>query len=103
MYSTTSCLVNLKVETQKPFDILDIPPGYDYDNKIMSTPKNYPPKCFECDKFIEANGENSMEAVIRKLNLLLIKEIMAKFPEIKKTLHPEGMIWDKTYFSESLG
>jgi len=53
--------------------------------------------------YVESDGEKSIEAIIRKLKPFLKKAILANFPEIKKGLDKGGHLWDKAYFSETLG
>ena len=53
--------------------------------------------------YIESDGEKSIEAIIRKLKPILKKTLLANFPGIKKGLDKGTAIWDKGYFSETLG
>ncbi len=53
--------------------------------------------------YVESDGEKSIEAIIRKLKPFLKKAILANFPGIKKGLDKGTAIWDKAYFSETLG
>jgi len=53
--------------------------------------------------YVESDGKKSIEAIIRKLKQFLKKALLAKFPEIKKKLDKGMDIWDKAYFSETLG
>jgi hypothetical protein len=53
--------------------------------------------------YVESDGEKSIEAIIRKLKLSLKKALLATFPEVKKSLDKGANIWDKAYFSETLG
>jgi len=53
--------------------------------------------------YVESDGGKSIEAIIRKLKLFLKKELLATFPEVKKGLAKGENIWDKAYFSETLG
>jgi REP element-mobilizing transposase RayT len=53
--------------------------------------------------YVESDGGKSIEAIIRKLKLSLKKGLLAAFPKIKKGLDKGGNIWDKAYFSETLG
>jgi REP element-mobilizing transposase RayT len=53
--------------------------------------------------YVESDGEKSIEAIIRKLKPFLKKEILANFTGIKKGLVKGTALWDKGYFSETLG
>jgi REP element-mobilizing transposase RayT len=53
--------------------------------------------------YVESDGEKSIEAIIRKLKSFLKKAILTDFPGIKKGLDKGTAIWDKGYFSETLG
>lgn len=53
--------------------------------------------------YVESDGEKSIEAIVRKLKPFLKKAILANFPGIKKGLDKGTAIWDKVYFSETLG
>ena len=53
--------------------------------------------------YVESDGGKSIEAIIRKLKLSLKKALLATFPEVKKGLDKGENIWDKAYFSETLG
>ncbi len=53
--------------------------------------------------FIESDGEKSIEAIVRKLKAFLKKALLAKFSEVKEGLDKGKALWDKAYFSETLG
>ncbi len=53
--------------------------------------------------YVESDGEKSIEAIVRKLKPFLKKAILVNFPGIKKGLDKGTTIWDKAYFSETLG
>jgi putative transposase len=53
--------------------------------------------------YIESDGEKSIEEIIRRLKSFLNKTILAKFPMIRKGLDKGSSLWDKAYFTETLG
>ena len=53
--------------------------------------------------YVESDGEKSIEAIVRKLKPFLKKAILVNFPGIKKGLDKGTTLWDKAYFSETLG
>jgi putative transposase len=53
--------------------------------------------------YIESDGKKSIEIIIRKIKPFLTKEFLANFPEIKKIFDQKGDLWDKSYFTETLG
>ena len=53
--------------------------------------------------YLESDGEKSVEVIVRKLKSTLNKATLAQFPMIKKGLDKGGTLWDKAYFTETLG
>jgi REP element-mobilizing transposase RayT len=53
--------------------------------------------------YLESDGEKSIEAIVRKLKSTLNKGTLTKFPMIKKGLDKGNTLWDKAYFTETLG
>jgi putative transposase len=53
--------------------------------------------------YIESDGEKSTDLIIRRLKSFLNKTTLAKFPMIRKGLDKGSNLWDKAYFSETLG
>jgi putative transposase len=53
--------------------------------------------------YVESDGEKSIEAIVRKLKSILNKATLARFPLIKKGLDKGSTLWDKAYFTETLG
>jgi putative transposase len=53
--------------------------------------------------YLKSDGERSIEAIVRKLKSTLNKGTLAKFPMIKKGLDKGSTLWDKAYFTETLG
>jgi putative transposase len=53
--------------------------------------------------YLESDGEKSIEAIVRKLKSILNKATLAKFPMIKKGLDKGSTLWDKAYYTETLG
>jgi REP element-mobilizing transposase RayT len=53
--------------------------------------------------YLDSDGEKSIDSIIRKLKALLNKTILGEFPMIKNGLGKGRNLWDKAYFSETLG
>jgi REP element-mobilizing transposase RayT len=53
--------------------------------------------------YVVTDGRDSVEAVIRKLKQHSDKAIIDHFPEAGKKLNPKNRLWDKAYFSETIG
>ena len=52
--------------------------------------------------FIESDGEQSPETIVKKMKRFSKEEIMKKFPELKERISPEMEIWDEAYFVETM-
>jgi REP element-mobilizing transposase RayT len=53
--------------------------------------------------YVVTEGRDSVETVIRKLKQHSGKAIIDRFPEVGKRLNTKNRIWDKAYFSETIG
>jgi REP element-mobilizing transposase RayT len=53
--------------------------------------------------YVVTDGRDSVETVIRKLKQHSGKAIIDHFPEAAKKLNPKNRLWDKAYFSETIG
>ena len=53
--------------------------------------------------YVVTDGRDSVETVIRKLKQYSDKAIIDHFPEAAKKLNPKNRLWDKAYFSETIG
>jgi REP element-mobilizing transposase RayT len=53
--------------------------------------------------YVESDGEKSIEAIVKKLKSSSGKAIWEQFQEMKEMLAKGGRLWDKAYFSETLG
>ena len=53
--------------------------------------------------YVVSDGRDSVETVIRKLKEHSEKAIIDRFPEVVKKLNPKNRLWDKAYFSETIG
>ena len=53
--------------------------------------------------YVVTDGRDPVETVIRKLKQHSGKAIIDHFPEAAKKLNPKNRLWDKAYFSETIG
>jgi putative transposase len=53
--------------------------------------------------YVNTEGRDSVETTIRKLKQHSGKAIIDRFPEVAKKLNPKHRLWDKAYFSETIG
>jgi REP element-mobilizing transposase RayT len=53
--------------------------------------------------YVVTDGRDTVEKVIRKLKQHSGKAIIDHFPETAKKLNPKNRLWDKAYFSETIG
>ena len=53
--------------------------------------------------YVVTDGRDPVETVIRKLKQHSGKAIIDHFPEVAKKLNPKNRLWDKAYFSETIG
>jgi REP element-mobilizing transposase RayT len=53
--------------------------------------------------YVVTDGRDPVEAGIRKLKQHSDKAIIDHFPEAAKKLNPKNRLWDKAYFSETIG
>jgi len=53
--------------------------------------------------YVVTDGWDSVETVIRKLKQHSDKAIIDHFPEAARKLNPKNRLWDKAYFSETIG
>ena len=53
--------------------------------------------------YVVTDGRDPVETVIRKLKQHSGKAIIDNFPEAAKKLNPKNRLWDKAYFSETIG
>ena len=53
--------------------------------------------------YVVTDGRDSVETVIRKLKQHSGKAIIDRFPEAAKKLNQKKRLWDKAYFSETIG
>ena len=53
--------------------------------------------------YVVTDGRDSVETVIRKLKQHSGKAIIDNFPEVSKKLSNKKRLWDKAYFSETIG
>jgi hypothetical protein len=51
----------------------------------------------------DLDGEKSIEAIVKKLKSSSDKAILEQFQEVKEMLTKGGRLWDKAYFSETIG
>jgi REP element-mobilizing transposase RayT len=53
--------------------------------------------------YVVSDGRDSVDTIIRKLKQQSGKAIIDHFPEVSKKLNPKNRLWDKAYFSETIG
>jgi REP element-mobilizing transposase RayT len=53
--------------------------------------------------YVESDGELSVETMVQKIKEYLKNAILSELTAIKDELGTESIIWDKTYFSETIG
>jgi len=53
--------------------------------------------------YVVTDGRDSVETVIRKLKQHSGKAIIDQFPEVAKKISNKKRLWDKAYFSETIG
>jgi len=53
--------------------------------------------------YVESNGELSVETMVEKIKEYLKNAILSELTAIKDELGTESIIWDETYFSETIG
>jgi len=53
--------------------------------------------------YVNTDGRDSVDAVIRKLKQHSGKAIIDHFPEVSKKISNKKRLWDKAYFSETIG
>ena len=53
--------------------------------------------------YVVTDGKDSVETLIRKLKQHSGKAIIDHFPEVSKKLNQKKRLWDKAYFSETIG
>jgi putative transposase len=53
--------------------------------------------------YVESDGDKSIEAIVKKLKAASSKAICEQFEDAKKKLVKGGRLWDKAYFSETVG
>ena len=53
--------------------------------------------------YVESDGELSVETMIQEIKEYLKNAILSELPAIKDELGTESIIWDETYFSETIG
>jgi REP element-mobilizing transposase RayT len=53
--------------------------------------------------YVVSDGRDSVDTIIRKLKQHSGKAIIDSFPEVAKKLNPKNRLWDKAYFSETIG
>ena len=53
--------------------------------------------------YVVTDGRDPVEKVIRKFKQHSGKAIIDHFPEVAKKLNPKNRLWDKAYFSETIG
>jgi REP element-mobilizing transposase RayT len=53
--------------------------------------------------YVVSDGRDSVDTIIRKLKQHSGKAIIDHFPEAAKKLNPKNRLWDKAYFSETIG
>lgn len=53
--------------------------------------------------YVESNGEKSIEAIVKKLKSSSSKAILEQFPDLTRKLNRGERLWDKAYFSETIG
>jgi REP element-mobilizing transposase RayT len=53
--------------------------------------------------YVESDGELSVETMVQEIKEHLKNAILSELPAIKDELGTESIIWDETYFSETIG
>jgi len=53
--------------------------------------------------YLESDGEKSVEKMVQEIKQFSQRAILRKFAEIKNKLLGANEIWDKTYFTETIG
>jgi REP element-mobilizing transposase RayT len=53
--------------------------------------------------FVESEGEKSIESIVKKLKTSSSKAILEQFQDAKERLTKGGRLWDKAYFSGTIG
>ena len=53
--------------------------------------------------YIESDGELSVETMVKKIKTYLKDAILSELTAIKDQFGTDSIIWDETYFTETIG
>ena len=53
--------------------------------------------------YVESDGRNSVETIAQEMKRVSAAAILAKFGDLKASLHAQKDLWDKAYFVETIG